>query len=1209
MGCRPHLPKSFGTLTGDSPVAASPSEPTPQPAAGTPVDVADLPMTYHLGPARVTDLRPPQPVTVQDLRIPDYEILGVLGKGGMGIVYKARHVTLNRLVALKVILGGAHADSQQRQRFRTEAEAAARLQHVGIVQVYDIGEYVGIPHLSLEYVAGGTLANRLAARPLPATVAAEVTLQLAAAMAYAHGHGVIHRDLKPENILLAQPAEEPASGSVPPAARSHPQQATTAIGTPKIADFGLAKCLDQDQQRTVTGVLLGTPAYMAPEQAMGRPGSVGPAADIYALGAILYEMLTGRPPFCGHTPVETMEQVQHREPVAPSQLQPRVPRDLETICLHCLQKEPRKRYAAASDLVDDLTRFLAGEPIQARRLSAAERGYRWCRRHPGIAALWALVLVTLLAGTLTSWYFALEARDRAAFEQQARAAADEARRQAEARLVRLKIATGAHALDARQPWTALLWFHQAWNLDPAAADRHADPMDEECHRLRLGCLLQQLPQLDGIAFHDSIVSDAWFLPDDRRILTLDEHAAHVWDPAGFQRLFTLAHPGAVSAVAFDTEGRWLATAGSDGARLWHAANGTALGKPLEHPSAVVSLAFQPKGELLATGDSAGTLRWWRVPDGELVGTATLRGGLIETVTFSPDGKLLAAWCGRSRVWLVPAGAARAVNSAAIPHVVLRDTFAEALYPPVFTPDGRALCTLTGKDIALYKVADGSLLGKVMKPGVGSAFLTLAPDGTKLACNFGQTVAVMPLTAEVKPAEVLSLVHPRESHHGAWHPSGRFFASSASSGEVYVRDLNDRSLTPRWNARQGGAINRLAFSADGTRLLAVSRDGAVRVWKTDSAPPPPAPHDFSCGRAHLTEAYAAGKLSALQLPSLLSADGRLELRRWHDPSTRLARVQLVERTTGQPVTPSLPAELRVDLAAFARGGAALFTSTPDGCLVWDLPTGKPRGPSMPGLPGARRAALSDDGERVVMVAPSTALAYETRSGRILMEGLTPTVVDAKATAGDPRRSALSSADIARDGRRAALCGAHDWGVFVIDLDSGRRINPQARHLAFVSGVEFSADGRRVAAGGSDTTARIWDSATGEPVGPALRHPLFVRAIALSPDGRLVATYDSSSALRVWDGVTGDLLMPARPVAKLRRMWFSEDGRSVVCNFADSSVGRLSLPRFSLTKAEAELLLPFLAAQSIDAADGITPIDETEIQRRHAELQDLMRRWRP
>lgn len=353
-----------------------------------------------------TGIRSPAPGLPERPTVPGYEILGELGRGGMGIVYAARQLGLNRTVALKMILNGSHAGPKLLARFRAEAAAIARLQHPNIVQIHDVGEAAGRPYFVLEFVTGGSLAQHLKSKPQPVRPAAQLIETLARAIHAAHTNGVIHRDLKPANILLETVVEDPHGTT-----RNHGLR-TTDYGLPKITDFGLAKCDSGDGDMpdqggpTVTGELLGTPSYMAPEQAMVPRQPIGPAADVYALGAILYELLTGRPPFIGGTPLSTVLQVLHNEPVSVTSLQPNVPRDLETICLKCLRKDPRKRYGSALELAEDVQRFLRDEPIRARPVMPVERIWRWVRRHPVPAGLLAAGLlapvVALIALSLLS---------------------------------------------------------------------------------------------------------------------------------------------------------------------------------------------------------------------------------------------------------------------------------------------------------------------------------------------------------------------------------------------------------------------------------------------------------------------------------------------------------------------------------------------------------------------------------------------------------------------------------------------------------------------------------------------------------------------------------------------------------------------------------------------------------------------------------------
>jgi serine/threonine protein kinase len=382
--------------------------------AGGTVDYStDSGRTTDHAPAGADDLMsvPAQAAAkVQDLpNVGGYQILGILGRGAMGVVYKARQRGLQRIVALKMILAGGHASASDVARFQSEAEAVGRLQHPNIVQVYEVGEQDGCPYLSLEFVDGGSLGKKIAGEPQPIQPAAHLIMLLAQGMEAAHQKGIIHRDLKPSNVMLTQPRQTGSSES----SKSTISISESLYGIPKIADFGLAKRLDEECGQTRSGSILGTPSYMAPEQAEGRSKEVGPLADVYALGAVLYELLTGRPPFRGEGMMDTLEQVRHREVVPPSQLQPKVPADLETICLKCLQKEQGRRYASAAALAEDLRRFLAGEPIQARPVSALERGWRWCGRNPVVAGLSVVLFASLLAGTIVATTFAIVASNRA----------------------------------------------------------------------------------------------------------------------------------------------------------------------------------------------------------------------------------------------------------------------------------------------------------------------------------------------------------------------------------------------------------------------------------------------------------------------------------------------------------------------------------------------------------------------------------------------------------------------------------------------------------------------------------------------------------------------------------------------------------------------------------------------------------------------------
>jgi serine/threonine-protein kinase len=372
------------TTRGASAIPDQTIEHSPDSTAENRISVSSATVSIVVGQEGNTEnepagLRADTLAAVQAAAPPGYEILRVLGRGGMGVVYEARQRALKRRVALKMVTAGVHTDPAQLVRFQIEAEAVASLQHPNIVQIYEVGEHQGIPFFSLELVDGGTLEGLIKQAPLSVRDAAEMTRQLADAMNYAHVRGIIHRDLKPGNVLV------------------------TADGQPKITDFGLAKRLDvTDLSQTQAGTILGTPSYMAPEQAAGDIAALGPASDIYGLGALLYRLLTGQPPFASATLIETLDAVRTQEPVPVRQIEPKVPHDLETICMTCLQKAPARRYASAEALARDLKHFLASEPIEARPVSAAERFWRWCQRNPVVASLAAVVFALLATVAVTS---------------------------------------------------------------------------------------------------------------------------------------------------------------------------------------------------------------------------------------------------------------------------------------------------------------------------------------------------------------------------------------------------------------------------------------------------------------------------------------------------------------------------------------------------------------------------------------------------------------------------------------------------------------------------------------------------------------------------------------------------------------------------------------------------------------------------------------
>jgi serine/threonine protein kinase len=360
-------PNCHGELTADAPAGLC-----PKCLMGMGLELPSEPCESLPGEGFVADAAIPE----SDRSFGDYELLGRVARGGMGVIYKARQICLNRIVAVKMMLPGLLVSEAEASRFQNEAEVIANLRHPNIVAVHEVGAHDGQRYFSMDYVEGQSLAAVVRDHPLPARTAARYVKVIAEAIHYAHQQGILHRDLKPSNVLLDK------------------------AGNPRITDFGLAKRLASDSRLTTTGTVLGTPSYMPPEQADGKSRRLGPASDVYSIGAILYELLTGRPPFQAATPLDTILLVINTEPIAPRMLNPKLSRDLETICLKCLEKDPRWRYQSAQDLADDLDRYLKREPIKARRINLLNRGWRWCRRNPWQTTATAALILAILMTSL-----------------------------------------------------------------------------------------------------------------------------------------------------------------------------------------------------------------------------------------------------------------------------------------------------------------------------------------------------------------------------------------------------------------------------------------------------------------------------------------------------------------------------------------------------------------------------------------------------------------------------------------------------------------------------------------------------------------------------------------------------------------------------------------------------------------------------------------
>jgi WD40 repeat protein/tRNA A-37 threonylcarbamoyl transferase component Bud32 len=711
----------------------------------------------------------------------DYELLEEIGRGGMGVVFKARQKSLNRIVALKMIRTAHLADPVDVQRFRHEAEAAANLDHPAIIPVHEVGTHNGQHYFSMKLLPGGSLTQRLPQLRREPREAARLLAEVARAVHAAHQQGILHRDLKPGNVLF------------------------DAQGRLYVTDFGLARYVEGDRGLTQTGQVVGTPGYMAPEQATGERKRLSPAADVYSLGAILFECLTGRPPFKAETPMGTLLQVLHHEPPRPRSLDRKVNRELETICLKCLEKEPARRYVSAQALAEDLERWLRGEPIRARRSGLVVRGVKWLRRHPApllLVGLGVLLAFCVLSSLFFAWaasrqqQLAVMAREEALLaEMMARQMAEEARHRSEVQRERAdEILYAQRIALAQREWERNEWQRAAELLG------QIQPADDNSWELRYLKRIAKLPREDAVRQigQPGTVRAIAFSPDGKRIAgaCLDQ-TVKVWEvDSGKELLVLRGHEGEVNAVAWTPENRRLVSGGRDGlVKVWDAESGKVLLSLRGDGGEVNAVAVSPDGKWIASGGKdakdGGELRLWSAASGESERRLGPWDAPVRAVGFSPDfGKDPKDWPTKSGSPPPPLLAAGA--SDGMLRVWDLNTLREP-FGPMRHDDGVEVLVFRPRSTLL---ATGGRDRKVR--------LWATTSGQQMALIEGHTDTVVGL---------------------AFSPDAWRMATTSRDETLKIRDdMGARELLTLRGV--GGGV---AFSPDGRRLAAVGREGAIKVW--------------------------------------------------------------------------------------------------------------------------------------------------------------------------------------------------------------------------------------------------------------------------------------------------------------------------------------------------------------------------------------------
>jgi eukaryotic-like serine/threonine-protein kinase len=1086
---------------------------------------------------------------IGEKKVEQFELLEVLGYGACGTVYKAYDTKLDRMVALKVLRAGNLARAEEKARFLRESRITAQFRHRAIVPVYDIGEYDGSPFIISELIQGTTLTQWLVTHKPTFEESALLVSELAEALQYTHEKGVIHRDVKSSNVIVDD------------------------NGRPHLTDFGLAKREANEIAITLDNQVIGTPAYMSPEQARGEGNKVDGRTDVYSLGVLLYEMLTGELPFRGSTRM-LLHQVLWDEPKSPRALNDRIPGDLETICLQSMAKEPSRRYRTAGDLAEDLQRFIRHESIEGRPADSLERTWRWCRRNPKLASLVGLTAASLVAVAVLSVLFAANTHRWLVESYRHLAVVD--------------FNVAKTACEQNELEVGLLW------IERCLADSEKGGVRDWARlaRASLAAWGPEVPRLNGVFSHDGEVALAIFSPDGQTILTASaDRTARLWDAAtGQPRSKPLGHDQRIRFAAFSPDGHTVVTASSDGtARLWDVATGQLRHTPLSHDRAVRLAMFSARGTTMLTLDGL-ALRLWDVGSGQLRIGPVEHGLKLNTICSSPDSRTLLVSGEDRTVQLWDAQTLQRLG-APLPHPdVLWGSRGAA-----FSMDGTMLATASkdGK-VRLWDVATARPLGRPLEHKGPVLSVAFSPDGNTLVAGTEAKVArLWDVKTGVSRGEPLQ--HDGAVRSTEFSPDGKIVVTAGWDHSARLWDAATGRSIGR-PLRHQGVVNSAKFSPNGQSVLTASSDRSARLWNMTSRAPAVRPIQVNgsvvaaaldaSGRNVLvgtdrgeailcdtTSGQAAGRpwLHGSSVCAVaIASDGAIALTGSLD-----GRVTFWNVKTGAPVGPPLELGNRIIAYAFSPDNLSAVVTSSDKAWICDLKTGQPRGKPLQHGDRINSVAFGPGGRTI-------ATGSDDNTARIWDEG-TGAPIGLPFTHSNPVYAVALSPN-----GRTLLTGCMDGSAHLWDIRNGQKPIRRLPHNGDVLAVAFSPEGSTAFTASFDKTARIWDLTTGKPRGHTLAgHEAPIQALVVGRDGQLVVTASYDGSVRLWDATLG---LPVGPPLihpkRVLNVELSQDGGTVL-TVCDDGIARLWNVTRPGEKSERN-------ARRIGALTGLTLTEEGEIQ---------------